>query len=276
MPTTANDNKSPSLLAVLKSVAAVLGKGFAVEMPKDAHHYGYILGPGGQKYGFSSRDGQYHISPSFTERNERGEAVWSMPYDKVRPSINVSQKKSAKVIAADMQRRLIPDCIAYFEDNQKRFAEHEAYYQATVATLRRISDVVGAPVKMDRGNGQLNYKEVDTYHSKALPEETGDLMCSGSSVSFEHFSVSTDEAEAMLRVLIAMRATKETETPADFRVEYHGSIVLVRPLTEEAKAWLNDNVSADSQWMGDALAVEPRYIESLVEGMEGSGLVQGA
>ena len=51
-------------------------------------------------------------------------------------------------------------------------------------------------------------------------------------------------------------------------IENHGSIVLVRPLTEEAKAWLEENVETESwQWWSGALAVEPRCVETLVAGM---------
>jgi hypothetical protein len=58
----------------------------------------------------------------------------------------------------------------------------------------------------------------------------------------------------------------------DIRVEYHGSLWLVRPLTKAATAWLQENVAGDAQYFGNALAVEPRYIDDLVEGISGSGL----
>jgi len=59
---------------------------------------------------------------------------------------------------------------------------------------------------------------------------------------------------------------------ADFTVENHGTIFLVRPLTAEARAWLDSNVVAEPyQWFGPALAVEHRYIENLVEGMTAEG-----
>lgn len=61
----------------------------------------------------------------------------------------------------------------------------------------------------------------------------------------------------------------------DFRVENHGSIILVWPLTQAAKNWLHGHTEEDSQWHGSALAVEPRYTDQLVHGMECDGLVQG-
>jgi hypothetical protein len=53
-----------------------------------------------------------------------------------------------------------------------------------------------------------------------------------------------------------------------FRVEDHGSIVLVRPLTLDCQAWLHEHTPDEgedmAQWFGGALVVEPRYLEPLV------------
>ena len=49
-----------------------------------------------------------------------------------------------------------------------------------------------------------------------------------------------------------------------FDVENHGSIVLVRPLTADVRAWLVEHTDEEAQWFGNALVVEPRYVEPLV------------
>ena len=59
----------------------------------------------------------------------------------------------------------------------------------------------------------------------------------------------------------------------DASVEHHGTIYLVHPLTEPALAWLTEHVSEDSQWFGNALAVEHRFVADLVAGMRDAGLV---
>jgi hypothetical protein len=56
-----------------------------------------------------------------------------------------------------------------------------------------------------------------------------------------------------------------------FDVENHGSIVLVRPLTPDVTNWLVDHTADDAQWFGNALVVEPRYVEALVEGLIAEG-----
>ena len=53
---------------------------------------------------------------------------------------------------------------------------------------------------------------------------------------------------------------------AHFEVANHGSIILVRPTTQVARKWLERHT--DGIWWGGALAVEPRYVEALLEGWE--------
>jgi len=79
--------------------------------------------------------------------------------------------------------------------------------------------------------------------------------------------------------------TKRRAGPVDVRVEYHGSLYLLRPLTAAAKQWLIDNVGDEVQYFGGALTpfdkvqyfggalvVEPRYVADLLEGLRGDGL----
>jgi hypothetical protein len=58
----------------------------------------------------------------------------------------------------------------------------------------------------------------------------------------------------------------------DALVSGHGSIYLVRPVSEAAETWIDDNVQDDAQWFGHSLAVEHRYILDLIDGMQASGL----
>jgi len=58
----------------------------------------------------------------------------------------------------------------------------------------------------------------------------------------------------------------------DALVSGHGSIYLVRPISNAATAWINENVQDEAQWFGHSLAVEHRYILDLMDGMQASGL----
>jgi len=63
----------------------------------------------------------------------------------------------------------------------------------------------------------------------------------------------------------------ELEKKADFKVENHGSLFLVTPLHLKACQHLTENIGEDSQWFGNALVVEHRYIENLVYGLQEHG-----
>ena len=64
-----------------------------------------------------------------------------------------------------------------------------------------------------------------------------------------------------------MTARRKPRT--DARVENHGTIFLVRPLTESALGWLTEHT--DGTWFGNALAVEHRYVSDLVVGLRDAG-----
>jgi hypothetical protein len=57
-----------------------------------------------------------------------------------------------------------------------------------------------------------------------------------------------------------------------FRVEDHGSIVLIRPLTDDVAQWLDRYVDhVESNWYGNALVVEPRYVGPIVTALIAEG-----
>jgi hypothetical protein len=71
-----------------------------------------------------------------------------------------------------------------------------------------------------------------------------------------------------------------TKTPAqsvpDFALANHGSLFLLRPLNSLAKNWMNDHLPMDSeetQFWGDAIVLEPRYVSPIVDGIVADGLV---
>ncbi len=49
------------------------------------------------------------------------------------------------------------------------------------------------------------------------------------------------------------------------------SVYLINPLTTECRDWLKDNVSEDAMFLGLSLAVEHRYVENLVLGLNEYG-----
>jgi RNA polymerase subunit RPABC4/transcription elongation factor Spt4 len=59
--------------------------------------------------------------------------------------------------------------------------------------------------------------------------------------------------------------------PTDFTFENHGSIWIVQPHNSEAREHLAENVSDEAIWFAGGLAVEPRYVEDLAEGLQENG-----
>ena len=64
---------------------------------------------------------------------------------------------------------------------------------------------------------------------------------------------------------------------ADIEVKNEGSVVLLIPMSDRGKAWIDDNLQLEGwQWYGNAAAVEARYADAIVDGMQDDGLeVQG-
>jgi hypothetical protein len=68
---------------------------------------------------------------------------------------------------------------------------------------------------------------------------------------------------------------KSQKAMLDAVFEDRGSVWMVRPLTSAGREWLDENVTGETQWFGGALAVEPRFVQGLIEGMQLDGLEVG-
>ena len=59
----------------------------------------------------------------------------------------------------------------------------------------------------------------------------------------------------------------------DISFENHGSIVLIRGLSDAGQTWLDENVGNDeTQYFGKAIIAERRYCQPIIEGAESAGL----
>lgn len=59
---------------------------------------------------------------------------------------------------------------------------------------------------------------------------------------------------------------------ADFTAIDQGSIVMLRPNTDAAREWMDENVHAESwQWQGDFLCIDHRMAQPLLDGIEAEG-----
>ena len=68
---------------------------------------------------------------------------------------------------------------------------------------------------------------------------------------------------------------KSLITELDFKFEDHGSLFLLRPVSSPAEDWMGEHLPIDSpgtQFWGDAIVIEPRYVAPIVDGIIGDGL----
>jgi Mg2+ and Co2+ transporter CorA len=65
-----------------------------------------------------------------------------------------------------------------------------------------------------------------------------------------------------------------TKNWRDFAIVDSGSVVLFQPLTPAATEWLKENCPSDAEhrYLGGNLAIEPRYLESILTAAYEDGL----
>jgi hypothetical protein len=61
----------------------------------------------------------------------------------------------------------------------------------------------------------------------------------------------------------------------DFRVEFHGAIILLVPLTKPGCAWAVKNIGADNGYQPywPTVILEPRYLDGVIADIRRKGLV---
>ena len=72
--------------------------------------------------------------------------------------------------------------------------------------------------------------------------------------------------------------TDSGEISPDFLVENHGSILILKPLSPSAVAWIEEHIGHDNGYQPHfpTVVVEPRYIAEIVQGIQNDGLLVSA
>jgi hypothetical protein len=53
---------------------------------------------------------------------------------------------------------------------------------------------------------------------------------------------------------------------ADFQIANHGSIISIKPVSEAARTWIDENVVSEPwQWLGGALCVDIRCARDFID-----------
>jgi hypothetical protein len=69
--------------------------------------------------------------------------------------------------------------------------------------------------------------------------------------------------------------TRKKKTKCDFRVEYHGAILLLVPLSDGGLRWIEVHIGADNGYQPyyPTVILEPRYLDGVITGIRREGLV---
>jgi hypothetical protein len=58
----------------------------------------------------------------------------------------------------------------------------------------------------------------------------------------------------------------------DFQIADHGSIISIKPVSEAARTWVDENVASEPwQWLGDALCLDARCARDLLSAIAAEG-----
>lgn len=58
---------------------------------------------------------------------------------------------------------------------------------------------------------------------------------------------------------------------ADFTLTDGGSVCLLTPTTSDARRWLDDNIGEDAIYLGRGLAIERKYVQQILDGIQADG-----
>jgi len=59
---------------------------------------------------------------------------------------------------------------------------------------------------------------------------------------------------------------------SDFTIDDHGSLVLLKPETQEAFSWIAENIGTPVIWFAGGIALEPHSMSALLSGILGDDL----
>lgn len=58
---------------------------------------------------------------------------------------------------------------------------------------------------------------------------------------------------------------------ADFTLTDGGSVCLLTPTTSDARRWLDENIGEDALYLGQGIAIERKYVQQILDGIQADG-----
>lgn len=79
--------------------------------------------------------------------------------------------------------------------------------------------------------------------------------------------------------LLGAKTLRDTQpkTEADFFIENYGSILLLRPVNDSARLWVEENIRRDNGFQPyfPTVVIEHRYVADIIVGIQQDGLAVG-
>lgn len=191
------------LQVLAREVASELGYRLK-PIPKyqDYLHWRQLIGPGRELLGLSvmasggSNYDRVHVGVQF-EAEFLGRRVWDVPNRTPRPEATVSITRSAKAIADEIRRRVLPDYLPLLAQCRAAVTEYGVAAAAAQKQAQELADMIGAAVD-ERNPHAL---ALNVYHSTKLPDQSFDVVVGPEEVTFSRLSVSPAVAKRILEML---------------------------------------------------------------------------
>jgi hypothetical protein len=90
-----------------------------------------------------------------------------------------------------------------------------------------------------------------------------------------HYASNSSKSKSKLNLKVIPFKRRAPMAKADFRVDNHGSLILLHPLTQAGLDYVNENIGSDNgfQPLWPVVVFEPRYISQFIHDIRLSGLL---
>lgn len=191
----------------LQELAPLIAKelGYSV-VPRDAdvRHYVELTRPSGERLGLSvarhsgSGYDKLHVQGRF-DGYVGGKQVWWHSSREKNPSASMSLAKTPQVIAADIQRRVLPGYLTLLKQCQEAVERYKRESASAARVAAELAELVGCQVSTrEPARPALNL-----YQSTKLSGNSATVVVSDTTVRFDHLEVSPKVARAILKALMA-------------------------------------------------------------------------
>jgi hypothetical protein len=144
---------------------------------------------------WSKNAGQIHVSAHLAN-----DMHYFKSYNTHTPNINVSASKSPEVITRDIERRLVPEYTALYNECLTKLNASNAYEALSDRNVREIAKAFNAEICEPRHGDKKTVREVSWYHSRSTGCY-GDAKANGDSIELNLRGLTVAEVKKIAAIL---------------------------------------------------------------------------